>query len=110
MTTVEAEADDEEAEHHPRPLGQAESAAAAGRAGEPPGGRRHLLRRDGSQVCCSASNSDCNSCNFRRDIVFPGDIFPDSTQNWDTIDMGQEDGNVGKNNKNDGKPGVMTRW
>ena len=52
-------------------------------------------------------------CNFRRDIVFPGEIFPDanskSTPDWDTIDTSKGE-KVGKNNKNDGKPGVMTRW
>ena len=48
-------------------------------------------------------------CNFRRDIVFPGEIFPDSTPDWDTSHSSHEE-NVKENEKNDGKPGVMTRW
>ena len=51
---------------------------------------------------------------FRRDIVFPGEIFPDSSSSpdWDTSDTRHEEkgGKVSKNKENDGKPGVMTRW
>ena len=109
--------DDQEAEHHPGPLGQEDAAAAEGRAGEPPGGRRHLLRRDGPQVGVTSNNFPLfliiRMCNFRRDIVFPGEIFPDANSNsspdWDTIDTSHQE-KVGKNNKNDGKHGVMTRW
>ena len=45
----------------------------------------------------------------RRDIVFPGDIFP-GTSDWEnnndkSVLIGEED-----KNESDGKPGVMTRW
>ena len=51
--------------------------------------------------------------NVRRDIVFPGEIFPDSdsSPDWDTIDTStNHEEKVSKNKENDGKPGVMTRW
>ena len=47
----------------------------------------------------------------RRDIVFPGDMFPKS-EDWDDEEYEENHVTTGqrKANKSEGKPGVMTRW
>ena len=47
----------------------------------------------------------------RRDIVFPGDMFPKS-EDWEDEDYEENNVPTGqrKANKSEGKPGVMTRW
>ena len=47
----------------------------------------------------------------RRDIVFPGDMFPKS-EDWEDEEYEENHVTTGqrKANKSEGKPGVMTRW
>ena len=41
---------------------------------------------------------------YRRDIVFPGDVFP-GTYEWDKNNQHKSEDHDGES-----KPGVMTRW
>ena len=66
---------------------------------------KHLLH-----VCTRHSFSELFDSR-RRDIVFPGDMFPKS-EDWDDEDYEENHVATGqrKANKSEGKPGVMTRW
>ena len=113
----EAEKINKEAEHYPGSLGKEKSAAGERRSGGFAGGRRHVLWRDSSPVSWSINEASNATIISRRDIVFPGELFPDKSQQ-NKVDNSKkssvkEKSTIKENNDkedDDLKPGVMTRW